>query len=68
MSNVRVYTRDGSPSGLTPAQGTKVFVGDTDLEMVTGLELVAEVSGAWTLRISVHVDPAKLFAALPKVE
>ena len=66
MSNVRVYTRDGSPSGYTPCQGTEVFVGDTRLEQVTALDLVADVNGVWTLTISVPVDPQKLFSPLPK--
>lgn len=68
MSNARVYTRDGSPSGLTPASGSKVFIGDTEVQGVMGLKLVAEPSGVWTLQINLHVDPQKLFAALPSVE
>ena len=67
MSNVRVYTRDGTQSGVTPCQGTEVFVGDTRLEQVTALDLVADVQGVWTLKISVPVDPKKLFHPLPKV-
>lgn len=66
MSNVRVYTNKGSPSGVVPVNGSKVFIGDTQVDGVLGLELVAEPSGLWTLQISVHVDPTSLFAPLPK--
>lgn len=68
MSNVCIQTRGGQPKGPTPTQGTKVLVGNTPVDMVTQLELVAEKDGVWTLKISVAVDPAKLFVPLPDVD
>lgn len=65
-SNIRVYTNNGESNGVTSAQGTKVFVGDTELRMITALELVADVGGVWTLKLSVPVDPAKVFSPLPE--
>ena len=66
MSNVKVYTNDGAKRNITSVAGTKVFVGDTAIDMVLDLKLVAEPSGIWQLQITVAVDPATLFAVLPK--
>jgi hypothetical protein len=68
MPKIQVYTNDGRASGLTKVQGTHVFVDDTEIPMVTKLELVADPQGVWTLNISVPVDPATLFKRHPKAD
>lgn len=67
MGRVQVHTNaDFADRGTVPVQGTRVFVGDVLLENVAALELLAEPAfGLWSLQISVHVDPATLFVALP---
>lgn len=65
-SNVRVYTREGN-GAFIPTQGSKVFVGDTELLNVCGLELNANMGGVWELTLKISVDPLKLFLSLPAV-
>ena len=61
---VRVLTKDGSPSGATVVRGTKVFIGGTEVKCITGLELEADIGGIWSIKLTIPVDPATLFGRL----
>lgn len=62
-SLIRVIPVPPSSSGFTKTQGTKLFVGDTEVKGVTRIELIAEVNDIWRARIDVNIQaPADLTA------
>ena len=61
MATVRLQTPTSSGREITKVSGSKVLVGDVELEHVSDLRLVGEPGDVWKLQVTVMVDPAKLF-------
>lgn len=61
MATVRLQTPSSPGRAITKVAGSKVLVGDVELEHVSDLRLVGEPGDVWKLQVTVMVDPAKLF-------
>lgn len=70
MSNIKVYTQaPPGDDGRVPVAGTLVYVGDTQLERVTSVQVVGELApDLWQLVLTVFVDPTQCFQRIPKPE
>jgi hypothetical protein len=65
MAQVKVLTRDGTGRGLVSATGSKVLVGDQQVDRVQSVRLDGEPGQPWVLTIKVYVDPSTLFGVVP---
>lgn len=66
MAQVKLLTRDGT-EGVVAVSGSKVLVGDQQIDRVQSVRLDGEPGEPWVLTIKVFVDPASLFEALPEI-
>lgn len=68
MAQVKVLTRDGTGRGVVSVTGSKVLVGDQQVDRVQSVRLDGEPGEPWVLTIKVFVDPASVFETLPQGE
>lgn len=68
MATVRLQTPSRPGREITKVSGSKVLVGDVELEHVSDVRLVGEPGELWKLQITVMVDPAHLFQPAERVE
>ncbi|MDQ0040834.1 hypothetical protein [Variovorax boronicumulans] len=68
MAQVKLLTRDGAGDGVVSVSGSKVLVGDRQLDRVQSVRLDGEPGQPWVLTVTVFVDPRTLFETLPADE
>lgn len=59
MEMIRIVPPEPSETGVTVAQGTKVYVGDQEVTGVIRVETSAEVNGVWLAVLTVYAQPPK---------
>ncbi|MFV0673651.1 hypothetical protein [Variovorax sp. tm] len=65
MAQVKLLARDGAGRGVVAVSGSKVCVGDQEIDRVQSVHLDGEPGKPWLLTIKVFVDPTSLFEKLP---
>lgn len=64
--NLTIYTNEAKAGdAAVPVPGSKVYVGDTELQHVAGVTLEAMAGGVWQAHISVFIDPVQVIKPLP---
>lgn len=53
---IKVIPPKGKENQLLLTQGTKVFVGDTEVDGVVSIQLIAEIGQPWKAVITTHVE------------
>lgn len=65
---VRIVPPEREGSGVLPAQGTRVFVGDTEVDGVQKIVMTAEVNGVWQAVITCHADMSEMDGVTARFE